>query len=115
MPSKVAHTFVRPAAGAALLLAVLYLVPVTAEPRFRLCAFHWLTGRPCPLCGLTRGLLALAKGHFLEAEHFNALSPLGFAMLFSLFWNRPWRGRLWTFGIAAFAVYGLWRVASFSA
>jgi hypothetical protein len=89
---------------------------VPAEPRVRLCAFHWLTGWPCPLCGLTRGIFALAKGRFSEAEHFNALSPLGFAMLFSLFWSRqsakfPWQSRLWTFGIAAFALYGVVRVA----
>jgi hypothetical protein len=63
-------------------------VPVPAEPRYRLCAFDWLTGRPCPLRGLTRGLFALATGRFNEAEHFNALTPLGFAMLFSLFGNR---------------------------
>lgn len=107
--------------GAALLLAFLYFVSVPAEPRYRLCAFHWLTGRPCPLCGLTRGLFALAKGRFSEAEHFNALSPLGFVMLFSLFWSRQPRARLlwttlswtrlWTCGIAAFALYGVLRGA----
>jgi hypothetical protein len=99
--------------GAALLLAFLYFVSVPAEPRYRLCAFHWLTGRLCPLCGLTRGLFALAKGRLREAEHFNALSPLGFAMLFSLFWSRQWRelpwAKLWTSGIAAFALYGVLR------
>jgi hypothetical protein len=99
--------------GIAALLILLYFVSVPADPRFRLCAFHWLTGRPCPLCGLTRGLFALAKGHVREAVHFNALTPLAFAMLFSLFWNRPWRPRLWTSGIAAFAAYGVWRVVSF--
>src|SRR5271170_7104876 len=101
-------------AGAALLLAFLYFVSVPAEPRYRLCAFHWLTGRPCPLCGLTRGIFALAKGRFSQAEHFNALSPLGFAMIFSLFWSGqcafPQRA-LWTSGIAAFALYGVLRVA----
>jgi hypothetical protein len=100
--------------GAALLLAVLYFVSVPAEPRYRLCAFYWLTGWPCPLCGLTRGVFALAKGHWAEAERFNALTPLGFAMMFSLFWDWKWRARLWTWGIAAFVVYGIWRVVSFS-
>jgi hypothetical protein len=32
-------------------------------------------------------------------------------MLLSLFWNRPWRARLWVVGIAAFAVYGVCRAA----
>ncbi len=104
------------AAGAAALLAFLHFVSVPAEPRFRLCAFHRLTGRPCPLCGLTRGIFALAKGRLDEAEHFNALSPLGFAMLFSLFWSRQRQAlvgtTLWTFGIAAFALYGALRIAA---
>ena len=97
-------------------MALLYFVSVPDEPRYRLCAFHWLTGWPCPLCGLTRGIFALAKGHLTEAEHFNALSPLGLAMLFSLFWSREWRAKLhwaklWSSGIAAFALYGVLRVA----
>jgi hypothetical protein len=111
----------KPLAGAALLLAVLYFVSVPAEPIYPLCAFHWLTGLPCPLCGLTRGIFALAKGHFREAEHFNALTPLAFAMIFSLFWTphfwtqRPWAkvlvNKLWSYGIGAFAIYGVLRVA----
>jgi hypothetical protein len=96
-------------AGAAAVLAVLLCVPVPADPKFRLCPFYWLTGRPCPLCGLTRGLFALAKGHWSAAIHFNALAPLALVMILSLFWNRPWRARLWTAGIAAFAIYGVCR------
>ena len=98
------------AALAAAVLAVLRLVSLSAEPSIRLCGFHWLTGLPCPLCGLTHGVFALAKGHWTEAIQWNALSPLGFAMLFSLFWEHPLRGRLWTAGIAAFGLYGLWRI-----
>lgn len=95
---------------AAMLFGVLWYFTPAAEPRFRLCGFYWLTGRPCALCGLTRAMFALAKGHFVEAERFNALAPLGFAMTFALFWNGPIRGRVWTAGMAAFAAYGLWRV-----
>lgn len=98
------------AAASVLLFAVLWYGSVPAEPGVRLCAFHWLTGRPCPLCGLTRALFALAKGRFAEALHFNALSPLGFAMLFALFRNGRLCECLWTGGVAAFAVYGVWRV-----
>jgi hypothetical protein len=96
------------AAGAALVLAGLwYFTP--PEPGFRLCGFRWLTGRPCPFCGLTHALFALAKGHWGEAIRFNGLSPLAFAMLFALPWNCRLRGRLWTAGLAAFAVYGVCR------
>jgi hypothetical protein len=90
---------------------VLWCFTPAAEPSIRLCGFHWLTGRPCPLCGLTRGLFALAKGHWSQAIHFNALSPLGFTMLFALVLDVPWLARLWTFGIAAFAMYGICRLA----
>jgi hypothetical protein len=102
-------------AASAAVLAVLWSVTLPAEPRLRLCGFYWLTGRPCPLCGLTRAVFALAKGHWAEALHFNALSPIGFMMLLSLFWTsslgaRLWTARLWTVGIAAFAGYGVWRL-----
>lgn len=98
------------AVTAAVLLAVLWSVTPPAQPVFPACGFHWLTGYSCPLCGLTRALFALAKGHWKEAVHFNALSPVGFVMLFSLFWNGPARGRLWTAGIAAFGLYGICRL-----
>ena len=101
---------VRRAAAAMALFGALWFFSVPAEPAVRLCGFHWLTGRPCPLCGVTRALFALAKGHWAEAVHFNALSPLAFAMLFALFWNGPVRVWLWKGGVAAFAIYGLWRV-----
>ena len=92
------------------LLAALRWITLPAAPRWRLCGFHWLTGRPCPLCGLTRGLLELAKGHWRAALHFNLLSPLAFAMVFALLWAGPARARLWTVGLATFAAYGVCRV-----
>jgi len=98
------------AAKAGLLFAILYLAAPPAHPAWTLCGFHWLTGLDCPLCGLTRGLCAFAKGRFREAFAFNALTPLGFGMLFSLFWDHPLRGKLWNAGIVLFLVYGVWRV-----
>ena len=59
---------------------------------------------------MTRAMFALAKGHLLEAVRLNALAPLGFAMVFSLFWNGKITARIWPFGIAAFAVYGVCRL-----
>ena len=95
---------------AATLFGVLWTFTPPAEPHIRLCGFYCLTGYPCPLCGLTRAMFALAKGHFAEAMHFNALAPLGFAMVFALFWNGKIGGRLWSAGVAAFALYGVCRV-----
>ena len=100
----------RRATLAAILFAALWTFTPPANPRFHLCGFYWLTGHPCPLCGLTRAMFALAKGHFAEAERFNALAPLAFAMIFSLFWNRRMTGRIWLAGTGAFAVYGICRV-----
>jgi hypothetical protein len=94
--------------GIAALLAILWWC--TPPLGIQLCAFHWLTGMECPLCGLTRGLCALAKGHLAEALRLNALTPLGLAMLVALFWRGRWTARLWSAGVAAFAIYGVWRV-----
>jgi hypothetical protein len=103
------NTVLRVAAGL-IALGVLCSFEPRAEPAFRLCGFHWLTGRPCALCGLTRAMFALAKGHWSAAVHFNALSPLAMAMLIGLWWNSPVRGRLWGGGLVAFAIYGVCRV-----
>ena len=97
-------------AASAVLLAAMAWIALPATPVFQICGFSWLTGRPCPLCGLTRGLFALAKGEWSAALHFNALSPLAFAMVFSLFWDGSARARLWTLGLAAFAIYGVLRL-----
>jgi hypothetical protein len=96
--------------AAAALYATLRFIALPSAPRWRLCAFHWLTGRPCPLCGVTRGLFELAKGHWGAAVRFNSLTPLAFAMLFALLWPGPARARLWTAGLGAFAAYGVCRI-----
>lgn len=95
---------------AALFFAALRFLPAPPLAPYSLCGFHWLTGRPCPLCGLTRALFALAKFRWSDALHSNALSPLALLMLLSLFWEGPARARLWTAGAAAFAAYGACRV-----
>jgi len=104
------RVLLRVAAGVSLLAFLWYFEP-PAKPAFQLCGFHWLTGHPCPLCGLTRGMFALAKGHWSQALGFNALSPLAFAMLAILFWHdEPVRTRVWTCGFVAFVIYGLCRI-----
>ncbi|MGA3187533.1 MAG: DUF2752 domain-containing protein [Bryobacteraceae bacterium] len=97
-------------AMAAALFGVLWIFTPAAETRFHLCGFYWLTGHPCALCGMTRAMFAMAKGHFAEAVRFNALAPLGFAMVFALFSNVKIPGKIWMAGIAAFAIYGVCRI-----
>jgi hypothetical protein len=41
------------------------------------CGFYQLTGWPCPFCGGTRSLVALAQGNWADAFR---LSPLAMAM-----------------------------------
>jgi hypothetical protein len=65
------------ASGSALILLRAY-TPGDALP---LCGFHWFTGYPCPLCGLTRAMFQMAKGNWQAAIEYHALSPLVFLML----------------------------------
>ena len=109
MRSRLTQSGVRLTMAAAL-FAILWTFTPPSAPRFHLCGFLWLTGHPCALCGLTRAMFALAKGHFTEAVRFNALAPLGFAMVFALFWNGKIVPRFWSVGVAAFAAYGVCRI-----
>lgn len=45
------------------------------------CAFHAVTGCPCPTCGATRCVLALLHGHASEALKWNPLVFAGLAGL----------------------------------
>lgn len=67
-------------AGAVALLG-LWLFPLEFFASwFGECRFHALTGWPCVSCGVTRGVLALARGHLLEALESNPVF-IGFLML----------------------------------
>jgi len=88
-------------------LAILWMF---TPPDLPLCGFRWLTGRPCPLCGLTHAIFALAKGRVVEALHFHLLSPLAVAMVVGTLWSAPRMARLWAPCIAVFGAYGVWRL-----
>lgn len=48
----------------------------------RLCPLLTLFGLPCPLCGMTRAICALARGQFVEAFQYHALSfPLAICLV----------------------------------
>ena len=93
-------------------IAVIVLWTFT-PPELPVCGFHWITGRPCPLCGLTRAVFALAKGNLGAALRYHPLSPLAAFMLAGVLWNAPRMARLWIPCIALFAVYGVFRIAAF--
>ncbi len=68
------------AAGLALALAPIAPTLARALPD---CAFHALTGVPCPACGSTRAVLALLAGDPRAAFAFNPLVMLGIAAALS--------------------------------
>lgn len=74
--------------GSLLLFFSLY--PLPASPAWQLCGFHWLAGKPCPFCGLTRSLSFLARGQWGVAVDFHPLGPLVFAALWVAFLALLW-------------------------
>lgn len=108
------------------LLMSLTFLPIPLKPQGSLCGFLWLTGRPCPFCGITRALACLLKGDVALALSFHPLSPLALTALLLVFLGGPgrmiwehlgWRtlprGRLrffWTGSLMLFLVYGAWRI-----
>ncbi len=52
------------------------------------CAFHHLTGLPCPGCGLTRAWVSMAHGQLVSAFVWHPLGPLLFSSaLVYTFWS----------------------------
>ena len=86
---------------------LLTFLALYTPPFYPLCGFRWLTGRPCPLCGLTRAFFALAKGHWAEAIRLHALSPLAAGVCIMMFARKTPR---WLPVLVLFAVYGILRI-----
>ncbi|WP_118976032.1 DUF2752 domain-containing protein [Taibaiella koreensis] len=61
---------------------------------FRLCPWHFLTGLPCPACGVTRALVAILDGKPSAAFYYN---PLGFPVFLFLLVAPVWmlRDLIW--------------------
>ena len=58
-------------AGAAAMLGLAVVWPrLPVHPPFA-CPLRTLTGIPCPLCGMTRAVVATMHGHFAESLRFN--------------------------------------------
>ena len=90
--------------GAISVFAILWAY--TPGDGLSLCGFQWLTGRPCPLCGLTRAMFQLAKGHWRQALEYHALSPLVVVILVAV-WRRA--AVPWVHVAALFLGYGVGR------
>ena len=114
-------------------LALLWLVMVGVfellRPALRLdltlCMFRNVTGVPCPTCGTTRMLLALARGQPVDALLFNPFTfavsmlgaiwlilRLGFGRRLSLDLGRAARRRVWIVVTILFLfnwAYLIWR------
>lgn len=94
----------------ALLFAGFALFDAPLTPKFHICGFLWLTGLPCPLCGMTRALCFLFKGHFSQAIQLHALSPVAALTLAALGTGRSIPASLWRLLGASFVIYGTCRM-----
>jgi uncharacterized membrane protein len=71
-----------------------------------LCAFHAMTGLPCPTCGITRSFSATAHGQLSQAFHYHAFGPFLFALMLA--------ASLWTFTGRPFPRLQAWMVWAFA-
>lgn len=71
-----------------------------------ICAFHNVTGIPCPGCGLTRSFVCCGHGDFNQALVWHPLGPMFFAVLVAflmaslLGWQFP---RRWQVPVGVFS------------
>ena len=99
----------RLAIAAVVVLALWLITP----PYVASCPFRWLTALPCPLCGMTRALFLLAKGHIREAVELHALSPLvaAFGVALAIAGQKRLAGA-WVWLGACLLMFGAARIAS---
>lgn len=79
-PARVAALLMMGGAGAILIAAHLLLPDPTGygthEQMFLLpCIFRWVTGLPCPFCGMTTAFALLARGEWAAAFGIHVLGP----------------------------------------
>ena len=86
MAISFSHKIVKPI-FLGMLLGGLAVFAIPMNAKFSLCGFHWLTGMPCPLCGMTRALSLLLKGHWELAWRLHPLSPVVLSLLLVAFLN----------------------------
>jgi hypothetical protein len=88
-------------------------VSLTQLPDVVVCGFRWLTALPCPLCGLTRGFVAIGHGELQKAWSLNPFSfplyglTLGVALrpLCARYTPRAWEGFMGIVGNKMLAIF----------
>jgi hypothetical protein len=71
----------REAGVVALLLAAAASLNPDRPLPFEVCGFQWLTGLPCPTCGLTRALCHALHGHWARSLSYHPAGLLVAAVL----------------------------------
>jgi hypothetical protein len=100
-----------PQFSSAAVLGALRLYDPDSQRHIVVCGFNWLSGLPCPLCGMTRALSLLTRGEWQRALEMHPLSPLLFAaLLYSAAAIRPLPGRAWTAFGALLLAFGVVRI-----
>lgn len=56
-------------------IALSFFITPYLDIGIEVCAMKYMTGIPCPGCGLTHSFCAISSGNFLEAFHFHLLGP----------------------------------------
>jgi len=78
-------------AGAAAMVAIAAVRPSIPFEFVPPCPLRTVTGIPCPMCGMTRGVTSLVNGDFVHALLMNPASYLAVAIALLLF--AQWRTR----------------------
>jgi hypothetical protein len=71
-------------AAAAMVFFVVGWSPLPFSRGYTFCAFRRVTGIPCPGCGMTRAMAALARGQLVAALHLHPFAPLVLAQAAAL-------------------------------
>lgn len=64
-----------------------FIAPMLTGNEIPLCLFKFVSGYPCPGCGITRGSVAFWEFNFQDAWYFNLLAiPLNIFLIVAFFW-----------------------------
>jgi hypothetical protein len=102
------------------------LAPLILRDAIPLCPFRIATGKPCPLCGLTRAFALATHGRWRDAFAMNPIWPLFAGVIVTLSGllivdastSHRLAGRAvgcisahWLWVLAGLAAFGIWRIA----
>jgi hypothetical protein len=106
-PTRLHEREVRVAAGGMVAVAAVWPV-LPVHPPFA-CPLRSLTGIPCPLCGMTRAVVAAAHGHLSASLAFNPGGIFVLALAVVAILRPAWPARLQVPTWSLFSILGvLW-------